>query len=468
MKQETKGPTANIFAPIVNKTVRRVHLIGIGGMALSGIARILMEMGYEVSGSDMLHSSYTNQLAKSGAQIFLGHDQENIENADLVIYSAAIGPENPELRGALMAQTPTLRRAEMVGRLIEEKCSIAVAGTHGKTTTSAMIALILDRSGLAPGYLIGARSNELGRKAHWGDGRHLVVEADEYDSAFLDYSPSIAVVTHIEPDHLDYFGSIESMVDQYCTFVSQIQEGGTLFLRDEGALVKEAATAAKVPVVWFGSTGDWTVENYSPMGWGSQFIVRDPTGCKFAGQLPVPGIHNVYNALAAIATTSSLGVRIETSFQILHGFSGIDRRFQLLTESRGISVVEEYSHHPTEIRASIEAARGIKPRRLWVIFQPHLRSRTRNFFQDFANSFEEADRVTITEIFSPSGRDGDDDISGRDLAKAIGGPNTTFQPNLDSCFEEIRDSACDGDLILVMGAGNIDELSKSIANWLDE
>ncbi len=466
LDQETRRASSNLFGDPLAAGTKRVHLIGIGGMALSGIARILLERGYDVSGSDISASSYTDRLAESGATIAIGHDPANVENADAVIFSAAIKSDNPELRRAAEAEIPIVRRAEIVGRLMDEKSGIAVAGTHGKTTTTAMVAMILDRSGLSPGYLIGAESRDLGGNARWGEGDHLVVEADEYDSAFLEYNPDIALVTHIEPDHLDYFGSIKNMVDKYCAFVGRVREGGSLFIRNEGPLVKYAAAATSSPVVWFGDGGHWVIDDYRPLGWGSEFTVIGPSGARFPAHLAVPGLHNAYNALAAIAATANLGVETEASVRILRDFSGVDRRFQILAEARGITVVEEYSHHPTEVRASIEAARNIESGRLWVIFQPHLRSRTEDFFQDFAKSFDLADRVTITEIFSPSGREGDSNLSGRDLAEAIAGETTTFQPTLDACFREVQESAQDGDLILVMGAGDINGLSQSIADWL--
>ena len=467
LDQQTRRPSSNLFGDRPNSTTKRVHLIGIGGMALSGIARILLERGYEVSGSDVSPSSYTDRLAESGATITIGHDPANVESADAVIFSAAIKSDNPELRRAAEAEILIRRRAEIVGRLMDEKSGIAVAGTHGKTTTTAMIALILDRSGLSPGYLIGAESRDLAGNARWGEGDHFVVEADEYDSAFLEYRPDIALITHIEPDHLDYFGSIKNMVDKFCAFVGKVREGGSLIIRNEGPLVKYAAAAAAIPVVWIGDGGHWVIDSYRPLGWGSEFTVIEPSGARLHGELAVPGLHNAYNALAAIAAAAELGVEAEASAQILSGFSGVDRRFQLLVEARGISVVEEYSHHPTEVRVSIEAARNIRPGRLWVIFQPHLRSRTEDFFQDFAKSFDRADRVTITEIFSPSGREGDSSVSGRDLASAIGGETTTFQPTLDDCLREVQESTRDGDLIVVMGAGDINVLSRSIADWLE-
>ena len=466
LDQKTPQPSSNLFGHPFTAAAKRVHLIGIGGMALSGIAHVLLERGYRVSGSDISPSSYTDRLIESGAAITIGHDSASVENADAVIFSAAIGSDNPELHRAAELDIPIVRRAEIVGRLMDEKSGIAVAGTHGKTTTTAMIALILERSGLSPGYLIGAESRDLGGNARWGQGEHLVVEADEYDSAFLEYSPDVALITYVEPDHLDYFGSVENMVDAYSAFAGRVHEDGTIFIRNEGPLAKSAAAAASCSVIWIGDGGHWKIENYRPVGWGSEFTVVGPSGAGVGVQLAVPGLHNAYNALAAIAAATELGVGTEASARTLGEFSGVDRRFQLLARARGISVVEEYSHHPTEVRVSIQAARNIEPERLWVVFQPHLRGRTEDFLDDFARAFDGADRVTIAEIFSPSGREGDSGISGRDLAAAIGGDTTTFQPTLDGCFREIQDSAQDGDLILIMGAGDINTLSRSVADWL--
>ena len=466
LDQETRQASSSLFGRPSTTAARRVHLIGIGGMALSGIGRVLLERGYRVSGSDISPSSYIDRLIESGAAITIGHDSANVENADAVIFSAAITSDNPELRRAAELDIPVLRRAEIVGRLMDEKSGIAVAGTHGKTTTTAMISLILDRSGLSPGYLIGADSRDLGGNARWGAGEHLVVEADEYDSAFLEYSPDVALITYVEPDHLDYFGSVESMVEAYRAFARRVRQGGTLFIRNEGPLAKSAAAAASCSVVWIGDGGIWQIENYRPTGWGSRFTVAGPSGAGVDVQLAVPGLHNAYNALAAIAAAAELGVETEASARALGEFSGVDRRFQLLARASGISIVEEYSHHPTEVRASIQAARAIESERLWVVFQPHLRGRTEDFLEDFARSFDGADRVTIAEIFSPSGREGDSRISGRDLVAAIGGDTTTFQPTLDCCLREIQDSAQDGDLILIMGAGDVNSLSRAVADWI--
>ena len=466
LDQETGRPLSSLFGGPFAATAERVHLIGIGGMALSGIARVLLERGYSVSGSDVSPSSYTDRLVEFGAAIAIGHDSANVEDADAVVFSAAIGSDNPELRRAAELGIPVVRRAEIVGRLMDEKSGIAVAGTHGKTTTTAMISLILDRAGLHPGYLIGADSRDLGGNARWGVGEHLVVEADEYDSAFLEYNPDVALITYVEPDHLDYFGSVENMVDAYRAFAGRVHKDGTLLIRNEGPLAKSVATDASCSVVWFGEEGDWKIEDYQPAGWSSEFTVVGPSGAAHRIQLAVPGLHNAYNALAATAAAEKVGVDPRASARALAEFSGVDRRFQLLAQARGISVVEEYSHHPTEVRASIRAARAIQSERLWVVFQPHLRGRTEDFMEEFARSFDGADRVTIAEIFSPSGREGDSLISGCDLAAAIGGETTTFQLTLDGCFREIQDSARDGDLILIMGAGDINSLSRSVADWL--
>ncbi len=464
--QDVRGAATHLFGDILSGGVRRVHFIGIGGMALSGIARILLERGYEVTGSDISSTTYTARLSELGAKVSIGHDPANVEGAGAVIFSAAIKPDNPELIEAARLDTPIVRRAEIIGRLMDQRTGIAVAGTHGKTTTSAMISLILVRSGLSPGYLIGASSRDLGGNAQWSDGEHFVVEADEYDSAFLEYSPHIALINYLEPDHLDYFGSIKNMVEKFCDFARNVRPGGSLFIRNMGPLVKYAAAASSQPVVWLGEGGHWVLDKFEPDAWGSRFRIIGPSGDRIDVKLSVPGLHNAYNALAALAVSSELGVEVEASAGALLEFLGVDRRFQLLAEGRGISVVEEYSHHPTEIRASIEAARQIHTGRLWVIFQPHLRSRTEDFFQDFANAFDQADRVTITEIFSPEGRESDAGISGKDLADAIGRDTTSFQLDFEAGFTEVEGSAEAGDMILVMGAGDVNSLSDRIAEWV--
>ena len=445
--------------------VNSVHLIGIGGMALSGIAGILLEQGARVSGSDMVASSYTKNLVNSGARVHIVHDAANIYDAELVIYSAAIPSDNPEMIRASELGIPMVRRAEFIGRLLDSRTGIAVAGTHGKTTTTAMLATILKMAGKDPGYMVGAAVLDLNGNSAWGNGAEFVVEADEYDSAFLEYKPHIAIINHLEPDHLDYFGDFKQILTEFRQLVSTIEPKGTLLARNDVPAIDEVTSGASCRVVRFGETGNWQISNYRQDGWGSRFNICPPSGNTVNTHLSLPGKHNALNALAAVAAAAEVGITPAISADVLARFSGADRRFQLLIESHGIQIVSDYAHHPTEIRASLAAAKPIARKRLWVIFQPHLRSRTKALFADFTTAFVGADRVTVTEIFSPPGRE-TDNLSGNDLAEAITSPKASFRATLQGCFSQVVHDAREGDLIMVMGAGDIDLLGERIRHWL--
>ncbi len=445
--------------------LRRVHLIGIGGMALSAIAAVLLERGTKVSGSDMEASPYTDRLAAAGARIHIGHDAGNITAADLVVFSAAVPADNPEIIHARELGIPLMRRAEFIGRLLDERLGIAIAGTHGKTTTTAMLAVILKAAGRNPGYLVGAAVPELDGNAAWGTGAEFVIEADEFDSAFLEYRPHVGVINHLEPDHLDYFGSFSRILDEFSQFAAAIDPDGLLLARAGLPAIDEAIASAACPVLRFGENGDWRISQFRGDGWGSSFKILDPQRTETEVHLALPGEHNALNALAAAAAAAAVGVVPSVSAEALSKFGGTERRFQLLAEARGIRIVSDYAHHPTEVRAALAAAKTVSPGRIWAVFQPHLRSRTRSLFTDFTSAFSDADRVTITEIFSPPGRE-TDDLSGNELAAAIESPGARFEATLEDCLTRITAEAREGDLILVMGAGDINRLGEWLAGWL--
>ncbi len=445
--------------------LRRVHLIGIGGMALSAIAGVLLERGTKVSGSDMETSPYTDRLAAAGARIHIGHDAANVPSADLVVFSAAVPIDNPEMIRARELGIPMMRRAEFIGRLLDERLGIAIAGTHGKTTTTAMLATILKAAGRDPGYLVGTAVADLGGNSAWGSGDEFVIEADEFDSAFLEYRPHIGVINHLEHDHLDYFGSFSRIIDEFGQFAAAIDPDGLLLARSGLPVIDKVITAAACPILRFGEDGDWRLSEFQGDGWGSSFRVIDPYGKASTVHLVLPGEHNALNALAAAAAAAAVGVEPTISAKALSEFGGAERRFQLVAEARGIQIVSDYAHHPTEVRAALAAAKTVGPARIWAVFQPHLRSRTRTLFTEFTAAFSDADRVTITEIFSPPGRE-TDDLSGNELAAAVESPGAEFEATLEDCFSRITAAACEGDLILLMGAGDINRLGERLAGWL--
>ena len=292
-----------------------------------------------------------------------------------------------------------------------------------------------------------------------------MIEADEFDSAFLEYRPHIGVINHLEPDHLDYFGSFSRILDEFGQFAAAIDPDGLLLARAGLPAIDEVIASAACPVLRFGENGDWRISEFRGDGWGSRFKILDPQRTETEVHLALPGEHNALNALAAAAAAAAVGVAPIVSAGALSKFGGTERRFQLLAKARGIQIVSDYAHHPTEVRAALAAGKTVGPGRIWAVFQPHLRSRTRTLFTEFTSAFSDADRVTITEIFSPPGRE-TDDLSGNELAAAIDSPGAKFEATLEDCFNRITAEAREGDLILVMGAGDINRLGERLAGWL--
>ena len=460
----SEAPVMTAPTPPHEALPARVHLIGIGGMALSAIAGVLLERGSQISGSDMAASAYTDRLRVAGATVHIGHGAANLPAADLVVFSAAVPDDNPEMIRARELGIPILRRAEFIGRLLDQRRGVAIAGTHGKTTTTAMLATILKSVGRDPGYLIGAAVPDLNGNSAWGTDPEFVIEADEYDSAFLEYRPHIAVINHLEPDHLDYFGSFERIRDEFRQFAAAVKTDGLLIARAGIPAIDDLVAAASCEVLRFGPGGDWQLVDFVDGAWGSTFDISDPNGDSHPARLPLPGQHNARNALAAVAAAVAIGLSAKEAIAGLSGFRGADRRFELLAEARGIRIVTDYAHHPTEVRAALAAAAGTGAGRVWAVFQPHLRSRTEDFFDDFAAAFGDADRVTITEIFSPPGRE-TGTLSGADLAAAIS-PPAGFAATLDAAHDQVTTEARHGDLIILIGAGDINRLAERLAQWL--
>ncbi len=449
-------------------SVRRIHVVGIGGKGMSAIAAALLDRGYEVSGSDLEFSTYTEQLARRGAEVYLGHAPQQVVGADLVIHSAAIANDNVELAEAARRSIARASRAEIVAALFNEKTGIAVAGTHGKTTTSAMIATILREAGYDPGFLIGARVPSLGDlNGRWRESAWMVVEADEFDDAFLLYRPSIAVLTHLEPDHLDYFGSTERMVAAFEKFVDGLGPDTTLIARADIALLRPVAARHAGRVVWFGPGEGWDITAYAATRTGVSLDVTTPDG-PAVSRLAVHGRHNAWNAVAAMAAAVQAGVALPEAARGAGSYVGADRRMQRRAEAGGITVLEDYAHHPTAVRATISAAREFPHQRLWAIYQPLLASRTRDLFADFLGAFEDADRVVFAEIFSPPGRESVHDVSAAELASAIRHPNAYFCPTFEQIASLIAREARRGDLLLVMGPESISPLADRLAAWVHE
>jgi UDP-N-acetylmuramate--alanine ligase len=439
---------------------RHLHLVGIGGAGLSAIARVLLEKGYQVSGSDLAAGPATDTLSELGATIYTGHASHQVQRADMVLVSSAIPADNLEVKEALRLGIPVVRRPEFLGWLTTGKEVIAVAGTHGKTTTTAMIAWALTRAGRDPTYIVGGLLPQLGSNAHAGTGSSFVIEADEYDRTFLGLNPQVAVVTTIEWDHVDCYATPEDCSAAFLTFANLLPPGGLLVVCADDAMAGELGVMRRVqgsPVLTYGTrkgTDWWARRLRSNALGGSDFSVWRKGRRIGPISLQVPGRHNVLNTLAALAVIDHMGVPFDVSASALREFGGVRRRFELKGVARGVDVLDDYAHHPTEIRATLSAARQRFPgRSIWAVFQPHTYSRTRALLDDFATSFSDADHLIVTDIYAARERDTKRThavqiIERMDHADArhIGG--------LREATEYLLERLQAGDVLITLGAGD--------------
>lgn len=443
-----------------------VHFIGIGGAGMSGIAAVLAELGVEVRGSDLKASRYTRHLSACGVPVVVGHDAANLGDAAVVVTSTAIGEANPELRAARAAGLPVLRRAEMLARVMELRRGIAVAGTHGKTTTSSMISHVLRQAGMDPTFLVGGELNDVGSNAGVGKGEWLVAEADESDGSLLFLRPEVAIVTNVELDHHANYGCLDDVHDVFRRFVALLPEHGLLVLvsGSGGEELREHTPAAVVAVGL--EDGDLRAAIERVDDRGSVFAVRDASGETLARvELRVPGEHNVLNALAALAVLRHAGVTPEQAAPHLLSFSGAARRFQLIGEYDGVTIVDDYAHHPTEIAATLSAAMKGGHGRVIAVFQPHLFSRTRYLQREFGRSLTLADEAIVTEIFAAR-EEPEPGVSGKlvvdaYLAERPGGP-VSFLPRLADVVARLAPYVRPGDLVLTLGAGDVSHAGEQL------
>lgn len=433
---------------------------------MSAIGAALLDLGKTVSGSDLQPSPQADRLRRRGARIALGHHPAHIAGADIVIHSSAIPSDNPELAAARTAGAPVGTRAEAVAAMFNTRRGIAVAGTHGKTTTSALTATILHGAGLAPSFLIGADIPSLGDvNGRIGAGAWMVLEADEFDDAFLAYRPRVAVLTHLEPDHLDHFGSVERMVAAFEQFVDQLPAAATLIARRDVPLLRRVAQRRPHAVRWFGPGGDWRIEHYRPGIPGPTLDITGPDG-PLVMNLPMPGQHNAANALAALAAATLAGVDPTEAVHALESYGGTERRLQPRVDADGVSLYEDYAHHPTAVRASLQAVRELQPQRVLAIYQPLLQSRTRDLFEEFLDAFTDADQVLLANIYSPPGREAPLGIRSADLAEALRHPDATALESFDAIADRVLAEVREGDLILVMGPESLTPLADRLATGI--
>lgn len=453
-----------------------VHLIGIGGAGLSAIARLLLESGYRVSGSDRQASSLTNSLQEAGVKFFLGHAAEQVAGADLVVRSSAIPDDNVEVQAALKAGIPVLKRSEFLGYLMADHLVIAVAGTHGKTTTTAMIAWMLSALGEDPSYIIGGISYNLRSNAHAGSGSVFVVEADEYDRMFLGLRPQIAVVTSIEHDHPDCYPTPEDFFQAFFSFARCIKADGWLSAcADDPGARRLLAEADGLPLsrVSYGLTepsAEWRADELQGIP-GSGYTFRAVFRSEGVGWLTlrVPGLHNVRNALAALSVAHCLSLPIQPACQALSEYQGTSRRFDVRGEASGVILIDDYAHHPTEIQATLAAARQRYPgRRVWAVWQPHTFSRTQSLFEAFVQAFHEADQVVVTEVYASRESSQMGTFSAKKVVSAMGQPKAHFIPELSQVVDFLTEQLKTGDIVIVMSAGDADQITAQLWNRLEE
>ena len=441
------------------KKVRQVHFVGIGGIGMSGIAEVLLNLGYGVTGSDLMASGVTHRLEELGGRFTLGHSAKNVEGADVVVISSAVKADNVEVEEARRRQIPVIPRAEMLAELMRMKYGVAIGGSHGKTSTTSMVAQVLSGSGLDPTIVIGGRLGILGSNAKLGKGDLLIAEADESDGSFLHLSTTIAVVTNIDAEHLDHYGSLEKLQDAFVDFLNKVPFYGTGIVCLDDPRIREILPRLRRKIVTYGLSGqpDLLASRIELREFSSRFEISlrgMPLGLM---ALKVPGLHSISNALAAVGVGLELDLPFEWIASHLAQFGGADRRFQLKGEVNDILVIDDYGHHPAEIQATLLAARCGWNRRIVVVFQPHRYSRVRALHDEFARSFENADVLVVTDIY-PAGEPPLAGVSGELLAEAIrrrGHQDVTLVQELEEVPAFLAGKTRAGDMVITMGAGSV-------------
>lgn len=434
---------------------KKVHVIGIGGTGMSPIATVLLEMGVEVRGSDRKASEYSDRLAQRGVKIFVPQDAANVGDADLVIYSSAVKPENPELAETIARGIPTAKRKDFLRTMLQGRDIIAIAGTHGKTTTTSMMAWTLKYLGCEPGFIIGSVSGNLGTNASAGKGLPFVIEADEYDRMFLGLDPKIAVLTRVEYDHPDCFPTQENYFDAFRDFMKNVREDGMILLNGDDENQRQFAQefAGKIRTYGFGDSCDFRAKNAAvrPNGcYGFTFVCG---GKETEVKLAMPGMHNVSNACAVLAVCSLMGLDLSMAADALSQFYGIGRRFEIVDEWNGITLIDDYAHHPTEIRATLAAARDRFPgRRIWAIWQPHTYSRTKELLDEFVLSFGDADEVIVTDIFAA--RETKTDFGIENVMAALKHAHSHCSMNNEETAALLIRELRPGDVVVTLSAGD--------------
>ena len=442
------------------RKVNNVHFVGIGGIGMSGIAELLLNLGFKVSGSDLTDSKIIQNLKNKGAKVFKGHDEKNINNSEVIVYSSAVSDDNPELKIALQNNIPIIKRAEMLGELIALKqTSIGVAGTHGKTSTSSMIGALLTYTKLDPTLVVGGLVKNLDTNSKLGKGDLIVVEADEYDKSFLQLKPTFAIITNIEEEHMDCYNDLDDLYNSFTQFANAVPFYGAVVACIDSPGVQIILPKIKRPIITYGlsSQADIRAENieFHEMTTTYNIIKYNQNIGKII--LNAPGKHNVLNSLAAATMGLEMGLNIENIIDGINSYGGVRRRFEIKGISKNIMVVDDYAHHPTEVSATLEAARNGWDRRIIAVFQPHLYSRTKSFYKEFARAFLDSDILIITDIY-PAREIPIEGINGKIVyneALSIGHKNAYFIPDLENLQNILDKLVQSNDMIITIGAGTI-------------
>lgn len=449
----------------------RIHFIGIGGISMSGLAEIAIKNGYEVTGSDMKDSHLIAKLRRMGAEITIPHHADSVTGANLVVYTAAIKMDNPEIVHAKELGIPMMERATYLGILMKKyKYGIAIAGTHGKTTTTSMAGIVFREANLDPTILVGGEVTSLGGNVVTGNSEYFIMEACEYVESFLKFYPFVGVILNIEADHLDYFRDLDHVKDSFLKFAKLVPEDGTLIVNADCKNSLEVGKNAGRPLITFGinEEADYSAKNltYDKDGYGNYILTyKGAELCSVS--LSVPGKHNVMNSLSVMATAILAGIEPEKAASSISSFRGAGRRFELIGVENNIKVIDDYSHHPTEIRAALEAAHNLEHNHIWVIFQPHTYTRTRTLFDDFSTAFSNADSVIITDIYAAREKD-PGDVSVQALSDKVmsNGVNCQYCGDFDIITDIVSGSAKPGDIIFTMGAGDVNRMAAMILEKL--
>jgi UDP-N-acetylmuramate--alanine ligase len=475
VRRGEKGSFDGRKAVFMFAKIQHIHFVGIGGIGMSGIAEVLLNLGYQISGSDLKSSPVTERLRELGAVIFEGHDAGNAGDSEVVVVSSAVSADNPEVAEARRRHIPVIPRAEMLSELMRLKYGIAIAGMHGKTTTTSMVAAVLAAGGLDPTVVVGGRVDALGSNARLGKSQYLVAEADESDRSFLKLSPILAVITNIDREHMDCYGNMRNVKRAFLEFMDRVPFYGVVFVCNDDPRLRSVVKLIRRRALTYGfrQGSDFYIQLKARSSSGSlvpptsHFEVSYRERDLGSFSLQVPGVHNIVNATAAIAVGIGLDIPVDHIRAALETFRGVDRRFQLRGSSSGVAVIDDYGHHPTEIRATLEAARQCGYRRIHVVFQPHRYSRTQLLMDDFAGAFAQADTLFLLDVYAAN-ESPIEGVTSEILALRIaaGGGAAGYAASFADAARAVTETAEEGDMILTLGAGSVSQLGPMILELL--